>query len=122
MSWLDGEPWVASPDLIEFCDPDTAEPLVNTYLELGQEIAVRRDAGAGTPSTRPADWPRSDRTTSASRCDSAGSNSWRAVTERELATAMLTALATSDLDRVRGAHGRDVVVFGTDRTERWDEP
>lgn len=48
VSWLDGEPWVASPDLIEFCDPDTAEPLVNTYLELGQEIAVvgrrRRDA------------------------------------------------------------------------------
>lgn len=48
VSWLDGEPWVASPDLIEFCDPDTAEPLVNTYLELDQEIAVvgrrRRDA------------------------------------------------------------------------------
>jgi DUF917 family protein len=48
VSWLDGEPWVASPDLIEFCDPHTAEPLVNTYLELGQEIAVvgrrRRDA------------------------------------------------------------------------------
>jgi hypothetical protein len=48
VSWLDGEPWVASPDLIEFCDPQTAEPLVNTYLELGQEIAVvgrrRRDA------------------------------------------------------------------------------
>lgn len=48
VSWLDGEPWVASPDLIEFCDPNTAEPLVNTYLELDQEIAVvgrrRRDA------------------------------------------------------------------------------
>jgi uncharacterized protein len=47
MTWLDGEPWVASPDLIEFCDPRTAEPLVNTYLELGQELAVvgrrRRD-------------------------------------------------------------------------------
>ncbi|HEY3206872.1 MAG TPA: DUF917 domain-containing protein [Gaiellaceae bacterium] len=47
VSWLDGEPWVASPDLIEFCDPETGEPLVNTYLELGQEIAVvgrrRRD-------------------------------------------------------------------------------
>jgi uncharacterized protein len=47
VSWLDGEPWVASPDLIEFCAPDTGEPLVNTYLELGQEIAVvgrrRRD-------------------------------------------------------------------------------
>jgi uncharacterized protein len=47
VTWLDDEPWAASPDLIEFCDPATAEPLVNTYLELGQEIAVvgrrRRD-------------------------------------------------------------------------------
>jgi DUF917 family protein len=47
ISWLDGKPWVMSPDLIEFCDPATGEPLVNTYLELGQEIAVvgrrRRD-------------------------------------------------------------------------------
>ncbi len=47
VSWLDGEPWVASPDLIEFCDPETAEPLVNTYVELGQSVAVvgrrRRD-------------------------------------------------------------------------------
>jgi uncharacterized protein len=40
VTWLDGEPWVTSPDLIEVCDPATAEPLVNTYLELGQEIAV----------------------------------------------------------------------------------
>ncbi len=40
VSWLDGEPWVASPDLIEFCDPETGEPLVNTYLELGQKLAV----------------------------------------------------------------------------------
>jgi DUF917 family protein len=47
VTWLDGEPWVASPDLVEFCDPETGEPLVNTYLELGQDIAVvgrrRRD-------------------------------------------------------------------------------
>lgn len=47
MTWLDDEPWVASPDLIEVCDPETAEPLVNTYLDLGQEVAVvgrrRRD-------------------------------------------------------------------------------
>jgi uncharacterized protein len=47
VTWLDDEPWAASPDLIEFCDPETAEPLVNTYLEPGQEIAVvgrrRRD-------------------------------------------------------------------------------
>ncbi len=47
VSWRDGEPWVMSPDLIEFCDPETAEPLVNTYLKLGQQVAVvgrrRRD-------------------------------------------------------------------------------
>ncbi len=47
VTWLDGQPWVASPDLIEVCDPETAEPLVNTYLELEQEVAVvgrrRRD-------------------------------------------------------------------------------
>jgi DUF917 family protein len=40
VSWLDGEPWVMSPDLMEFCDPATGEPLVNTYVELGQELAV----------------------------------------------------------------------------------
>jgi DUF917 family protein len=40
VSWLDDRPWVTSPDLIEFCDPKTAEPLVNTYLEMGQDIAV----------------------------------------------------------------------------------
>ncbi len=47
VSWLDGEDYIASPDLIEVCDADTAEPLVNTYLEEGQRIAVvgmqRRD-------------------------------------------------------------------------------
>jgi DUF917 family protein len=47
VTWLDGAPWVASPDLIEVCDPATGEPLVNTYLRLGDEVAVvgrrRRD-------------------------------------------------------------------------------
>ncbi len=47
LSWLDGSDHVASPDLIEVCDADTAEPLVNTYLEEGMRIAVvgmrRRD-------------------------------------------------------------------------------
>lgn len=47
VTWLDGEPWVCSPDLIEVCHPETGEPLVNTYLELGQRVAVvgrrRRD-------------------------------------------------------------------------------
>ena len=47
LSWLDGNEYVASPDLIEVCDATTGEPLVNTYLEEGSEIAVvgarRRD-------------------------------------------------------------------------------
>jgi hypothetical protein len=42
------------------------------------------------------------------------------MTERELATVMLTALATSDLDRVAALTAEDVVMFGTDRAERWD--
>jgi uncharacterized protein len=40
LSWLDGELYVCSPDLIEVCRADTAEPLVNTYLEVGQQVAV----------------------------------------------------------------------------------
>jgi DUF917 family protein len=40
LSWLDGADYVASPDLIEVCDAITAEPLVNTYLEKGDRIAV----------------------------------------------------------------------------------
>jgi uncharacterized protein len=47
LSWLDGEPYVCSPDLIEVCDGETGEPLVNTYLKEGNRIAVvgrrRRD-------------------------------------------------------------------------------
>lgn len=42
------------------------------------------------------------------------------MTERELATVILTALATSDLDRVAALTAEDVVMFGTDRGERWD--
>jgi DUF917 family protein len=47
LSWLDGEDYVASPDLIEICDAVTGEPLVNTYLDVGDQVAVvgmrRRD-------------------------------------------------------------------------------
>ncbi|MDP9271188.1 MAG: DUF917 domain-containing protein [Chloroflexota bacterium] len=47
LSWLDGADYVASPDLIEVCDATTGEPLVNTYLEEGDRVAVvaaqRRD-------------------------------------------------------------------------------
>jgi DUF917 family protein len=40
LSWLDGEPYVCSPDLIEVCRADSAEPLVNTYLQVGDLVAV----------------------------------------------------------------------------------
>jgi SnoaL-like domain len=43
------------------------------------------------------------------------------VTERELADEMLTALATSDVERVRELTAGDVVLFGTDEGERWDD-
>jgi hypothetical protein len=42
------------------------------------------------------------------------------VTERELAGVLLTALATSDLDRVGQLTAEHVVLFGTDVGERWD--
>ncbi len=61
VSWLDGEDHAASPDLLEVCDADTGEPLVNTYLELGTRVAVvgmkRRDvwnSEAGMASLGPA--------------------------------------------------------------------
>jgi uncharacterized protein len=40
LTWLDGQPYVCSPDLVEVCRADTAEPLVNTYLEVGDRVAV----------------------------------------------------------------------------------
>jgi len=47
VSWLDGKPYVTSPDLIEVCDAATGEPLSNTYLTEGAQVAVvgrrRRD-------------------------------------------------------------------------------
>lgn len=47
VSWLDGQPYVTSPDLIELCDAATGEPLSNTSLREGTQVAVvgrrRRD-------------------------------------------------------------------------------
>jgi hypothetical protein len=42
------------------------------------------------------------------------------MTERELAGVMLTALATSDVERVGELTAEDVVLFGTDEGERWE--
>jgi DUF917 family protein len=40
LSWLNGQPYVASPDVIEVVDNETGEPRVNTDLEIGQHVAV----------------------------------------------------------------------------------
>jgi hypothetical protein len=40
ISWLDGKPWVTSPDIIEIVDSHTSEPIVNTDLSKGAKVAV----------------------------------------------------------------------------------
>jgi DUF917 family protein len=40
ISWLNGSPFVCSPDLIMIVELGTAEPIVNTNLKLGQQVAV----------------------------------------------------------------------------------
>jgi len=48
ISWLDGDPYVCSPDIIEVIDRKTGEPLINSFLEVGAEVAVlgiKRSAG-----------------------------------------------------------------------------
>ena len=61
MTWLDGRPYVSSPDVVEVVDPKTAEPLVNTYVEKGQGvsvIAIKRGAHFDTPAGIEAMGPR----------------------------------------------------------------
>lgn len=40
LAWIDDRPVAMSPDLIEMVDASSAEPLVNTFLEPGQDLAV----------------------------------------------------------------------------------
>ncbi len=40
VSWLDGKPYVCSPDLIEVVDAKTAEPITNTDIREGNHVAV----------------------------------------------------------------------------------
>lgn len=63
VSWLDGEPYVTGPDVIEIIDPKTGEPLVNSFLAEGQEVAVigikrcpQFDCEAGIDALGPAHW------------------------------------------------------------------
>jgi DUF917 family protein len=52
LAWIDDRPIAMSPDLIEMLDAASAEPLVNTFLEPGQELAV-----IGIPRRRELDTP-----------------------------------------------------------------
>ncbi|MBA3717601.1 MAG: DUF917 domain-containing protein [Actinobacteria bacterium] len=61
LSWLDGEPYVCSPDLIEVVDDESSEPRVNTDLAVGDRVAVLglpRPAQLGTPEAIAALGPR----------------------------------------------------------------
>lgn len=40
VSWLDGQPFVTSPDLLAVVHADSAEPITNTYLSEGDKVAV----------------------------------------------------------------------------------
>ena len=40
VSWLDGEPWVSGPDVLELVDLGSGEPVVNSFAEEGQKVGV----------------------------------------------------------------------------------
>ncbi len=40
ISWLDGRPFVTSPDLLAVVNSEMAEPITNTYLAEGDKVAV----------------------------------------------------------------------------------
>ncbi len=40
VSWLDGSPWVCSPDLVVVADRSTGQGHTNTLVEAGDEVAV----------------------------------------------------------------------------------
>jgi DUF917 family protein len=40
VSWLNGQPWVCSPDVIAIVYADTAEGITNTDIAAGQQVAV----------------------------------------------------------------------------------
>jgi DUF917 family protein len=62
-TWLNGEFYVARPDIIEVVDTDTGEPLVNTHISTGQRVTIvgikRRpqfDNASGLAILGPAHW------------------------------------------------------------------
>ena len=63
VSWLDGEPFVTGPDVLEMVDLETGEPLVNSFVEEGRRVGImgiRRcpqfDGEAGVAALGPRRW------------------------------------------------------------------
>lgn len=40
MTWLDGQPWICSPDLVTLVDPGSARGFTNTDIEVGDAVTV----------------------------------------------------------------------------------
>ena len=40
ISWLDGKPYVTSPDIIQVIQRKTGDPIVNPALSIGEEVAI----------------------------------------------------------------------------------
>jgi len=40
VTWLDGKPWVMSPDIIEIIDAKSGEPITNTDIKKGDKVSV----------------------------------------------------------------------------------
>lgn len=40
ITWLDGKPWITSPDIIEIIDAKSGEPITNTDIKMGDEVSV----------------------------------------------------------------------------------
>ncbi|WP_419946718.1 DUF917 domain-containing protein [Candidatus Poriferisodalis sp.] len=45
VTWLDGQPWVCSPDLVTLVDPGSARGYTNTDIEIGDEVVAVGMAG-----------------------------------------------------------------------------
>ena len=40
ISWLDGKPYVTSPDIMQVIHSETGEPITNPALSVGEEVAI----------------------------------------------------------------------------------
>ena len=40
ITWLDGKPWITSPDIIELINEKSGEPITNTDIKTGDKVSV----------------------------------------------------------------------------------